>query len=94
MKSADLKLALEAARIGLTAGAQDRNNTAATIAQVALAIVAMAAGATNPDIAFINAVANNTPAFPTVTTAMKSHLIVDAMYRSAKNNGATETING
>ena len=53
----------------------------------------LAVGATNPDIAFINAVANNTPAFPTVTTALQSHVIVDAMYRSASNNGATVTVN-
>lgn len=50
--------------------------------------------AANPDIAFVNSVANNTPAFPTVTTALQSHVIVDAMYRSASNNGATVTIDG
>ncbi|MEO5974118.1 MAG: Gfo/Idh/MocA family oxidoreductase [Ilumatobacteraceae bacterium] len=52
----------------------------------------LAYGATNPDIAFIDAVANNTPAFPTVTTALQSHVVVDAMYRSAFDNGATVTI--
>lgn len=52
----------------------------------------LAYGATNPDVAFIYAVANNTPAFPAVTTALQAHVVVDAMYRSAANNGATVTI--
>lgn len=54
----------------------------------------LAYGATNPDIVFVNAVANHTPAFPTVATAMRSHVIVDAMYCSASNNGATVIIDG
>lgn len=54
--------------------------------------VPLAYGATNPDVAFVNAVANNTPAFPTVTTALRAHVVVDAMYRSAGDNGATVTI--
>lgn len=53
----------------------------------------LAYGATNPDVAFIHAVANHTPAFPTVTTALKSHVIVDAMYRSAATSGATVAVN-
>lgn len=52
----------------------------------------LARGATNPDIAFIGAVANQTPAYPTVTTALQAHVVVDAMYRSAANNGAMVTV--
>lgn len=54
----------------------------------------LAYGSTNPDIAFVEAATNNTPAFPTVTTALQAHVVVDAMYRSAANNGATVTIDG
>jgi predicted dehydrogenase len=52
----------------------------------------LAYGATNPDVAFICAVADHTPAFPTVTTALQAHVVVDAMYCSASANGATVTI--
>ena len=53
---------------------------------------ALAFGAVNPDVAFINSVANNEPAFPTVTTALAAHIIVDAMYRSAAGGGCTVKI--
>ncbi|MEO8363387.1 MAG: Gfo/Idh/MocA family oxidoreductase [Ilumatobacteraceae bacterium] len=52
----------------------------------------LAYGSTNPDSAFVHAVRNNIPAFPTVTTALQAHVVVDAMYRSAANNGATVTL--
>lgn len=55
---------------------------------------ALAFGAVNPDVAFIISVANNEPAFPTVTTALSAHIVVDAMYRSAAGGGAPVKIDG
>lgn len=52
----------------------------------------LAYGAVNPDVAFVQAVANKTPAFPTVTTALAAHIVVDAMYRSAASGGSTVKI--
>jgi len=54
----------------------------------------LAYGSTNPDSPFVDAVRNNAFAFPVVTTAMQAHVVVDAMYRSAANNGATVTLGG
>lgn len=53
----------------------------------------LAIGATNADIAFVRAVATKTPAFPDVNVALQAHTVVDAMYRSAADNGRNVSIN-
>jgi predicted dehydrogenase len=41
----------------------------------------------NPDGAFVQCVVDNEPAFPDFGIALEAHRIVEAMYRSARNNG-------
>jgi predicted dehydrogenase len=53
----------------------------------------LAYGASNADVAFVRAVANNTPAYPDVNVALQAHRTVDAMYRSAAQNGSNVNIN-
>ena len=53
----------------------------------------LAYGASNADVAFVHAVATNTPAYPDVNVALQAHRTVDAMYRSAAQNGSNVTIN-
>ena len=53
----------------------------------------LAYGASNADVAFIHAVATNTPAYPDVNVALQAHRTVDAMYRSAAQNGSNVSIN-
>ena len=54
----------------------------------------LAFGATNADVAFVHAVATHTQAFPDVNVALRAHMVVDAMYRSAAQNGTNVSING
>lgn len=51
-------------------------------------------GPANPDVAFVQAVLGNAPAWPDFDTAVDAHGIVDAMYRSADANGATVELRG
>ena len=53
----------------------------------------LAFGATNADVAFVHAVATQTQAFPDVNVALRAHLVVDAMYQSAAQNGTNVSIN-
>ena len=53
----------------------------------------LAYGASNADVAFVHAVATNTPAYPDVNVALQAHRTVDAMYRSAAQNGSNVNIN-
>ena len=53
----------------------------------------LAYGASNADVAFIHAVATNTPAHPDVNVALQAHRTVDAMYQSAAQNGTNVSIN-
>jgi len=41
----------------------------------------------NPDGAFIRAVRDRTPAYPSMADALRAHVVVDATYRSAANGG-------
>ena len=54
----------------------------------------LAFGATNADVAFVHAVATHTQAFPDVNVALRAHMVVDAMYQSAAQNGTNVSING
>jgi predicted dehydrogenase len=54
----------------------------------------LAFGATNADVAFVHAVATHTHAFPDVNVALRAHMVVDAMYQSAAQNGTNVSING
>ena len=54
----------------------------------------LAFGATNADVAFVHAVATHTQAFPDVNVALRAHMVVDAMYESAAQNGTNVSING
>jgi predicted dehydrogenase len=54
----------------------------------------LAFGATNADVAFVHAVATHTQAFPDVNVALRAHIVVDAMYQSAAQNGTNMSING
>ena len=51
-------------------------------------------GPANPDVAFVQAVLDNAPAWPDFETAVDAHSIVDAMYRSADADGATVELRG
>ena len=53
----------------------------------------LAFGATNADVAFVHAVATQSQAFPDVNVALRAHLVVDAMYQSAAQNGTNVSIN-
>ncbi len=52
----------------------------------------LAFGATNADVAFVQAVASQTQAFPDVNVALRAHMVVDAMYASAAQNGTNVSI--
>ena len=54
----------------------------------------LAFGATNADVAFVHAVATHSQAFPDVNVALRAHIVVDAMYQSAAQNGTNMSING
>jgi len=54
----------------------------------------LAFGATNADVAFVHAVATHTQAFPDVNVGLRAHMVVDAMYQSAAQNGTNVSING
>ena len=54
----------------------------------------IAYGASNADVAFVHADATNTPAYPDVNVALQANTDVDAMYRSAADNGRNVSING
>jgi predicted dehydrogenase len=54
----------------------------------------LAFGATNADVAFVHAVATHTQAFPDVNVALRAHMVVDAMYQSAAQNGTNVGVNG
>lgn len=41
----------------------------------------------NPDAAFVRTAVDNEPGFPDFSVALEAHRIVEAMYRSARNNG-------
>ena len=43
----------------------------------------------NPDAAFVLSAINNTPAYPDFSVALEAHRVVEAMYESARNNGAS-----
>ena len=45
-------------------------------------------GDPNPDVAFVRAAIDHTPAWPSFDTAVAAHRVVDAMYRSAAAAGA------
>ncbi len=47
----------------------------------------LAIGDANPDGAFIKAAVDGTPGFPDFSIALEAHRIVEAMYRSARDNG-------
>jgi predicted dehydrogenase len=47
----------------------------------------LAIGDANPDGAFIRAATNREPGFPDFSIALEAHRIVEAMYRSARENG-------
>ena len=47
----------------------------------------LAIGDANPDGAFVKASVDATPGFPDFSIAMEAHRIVEAMYRSARDNG-------
>lgn len=47
----------------------------------------------NPDAAFVLAAMNNTAAYPDFSVALEAHRVVEAMYESARNNGASVNIN-
>ena len=49
-------------------------------------------GAINADVAFVHAVSTNTAAYPDVNVALQAHRTVDAMYRSAVDQGRNEKI--
>ena len=49
----------------------------------------LAIGDANPDGAFVSAAVNGTPGFPDFAIALEAHRIVEAMYRSARENGNT-----
>ncbi|TSA53034.1 MAG: gfo/Idh/MocA family oxidoreductase [Actinobacteria bacterium] len=53
----------------------------------------LAVGDTNPDCAFVQAVATNTPAYPDVNVALRAHIVVAAMYSSAANDGCNVSVN-
>ena len=53
----------------------------------------LAFGATNADVAFVHAVATHSQAFPDVNVALRAHIVVDAMYQSAAQNGTNVSIN-
>ena len=42
----------------------------------------------NPDVAFVEAVAEGRPAQPSISDALRAHVVVDALYRSADADGA------
>lgn len=46
----------------------------------------------NPDGAFIRAVRDNSPAYPSMADALRAHIVVDASYRSAANGGELITL--
>jgi predicted dehydrogenase len=45
----------------------------------------------NPDAAFIEAVQSGRDAYPSFADALRAHVLVDAIYRSAASGGATVT---
>ena len=47
----------------------------------------LAVGHANPDAAFVRAAVNNEPGFPDFSIALEAHRIVEAMYRSVRNDG-------
>jgi predicted dehydrogenase len=47
----------------------------------------LAIGDANPDGAFVSAAVDGTPGFPDFAIALEAHRIVEAMYRSARDNG-------
>jgi predicted dehydrogenase len=47
----------------------------------------LAIGDANPDGAFVKASVDGTPGFPDFSIALEAHRIVEAMYRSARDNG-------
>lgn len=48
-------------------------------------------GGENPDGAFIRAVRDGSPAYPSMSEALRAHIVVDATYRSAAADGALVT---
>ncbi|MCC5953528.1 MAG: Gfo/Idh/MocA family oxidoreductase [Acidimicrobiia bacterium] len=42
----------------------------------------------NPDVAFVEAVTEGRPARPSIADALRAHVVVDALYRSAEAEGA------
>ena len=49
--------------------------------------VPLAIGDANPDGAFVKAAVDGIPGFPNFSIALEAHRIVEAMYRSARDNG-------
>jgi predicted dehydrogenase len=46
----------------------------------------------NPDAAFIDAVQNNTPAYPDFAQALRAHVLTEAIYRSAAAGGTNVAV--
>ncbi|CAB4595391.1 unannotated protein [freshwater metagenome] len=53
----------------------------------------LAVGDANPDGAFVRAATNGEAGFPDFSIALEAHRIVEAMYRSARENGNTVLMN-
>jgi predicted dehydrogenase len=68
----------------------DADGTTGTLEGEALAARAstLIDGDANPDVAFVRAAIEHTPAWPSFDTAVGAHRVVDAMYRSAAAGGA------
>ena len=47
----------------------------------------------NPDAAFVLSAIENTPAYPDFAIALEAHRVVEAMYESSRNNGASIALN-
>ena len=61
-------------------------------AELMAALADLGAPVRNPDQAFIEAVRDGAPAEPDFASALRAHLLCDALYRSAASDGASVTV--
>ena len=72
----------------------DTDHTGGSLADDDLeaAVAPMRDGSPNPDGEFVRAILDRRPATPDLSTAVRAHLVVDAMYESAARDGASVAV--